>query len=290
MLKTYPSLFFCGLKRALLLAVCFGALQLASARQKWADILPEDLRATTSKTTPDADAEIIFSRHVLDSGTLHTRIENHIQAKIYTEQGVTQSSLFRIQTLGGQKAENIAARMVKPDGTFSELKPEDFRETKISSTRLTNVWQTSFAFPNLEPGDIVEYLWDDRLADEFFSVHGFSCQSEFPTREYRLTIEKNRADLDLVWLNCSKVERLPERRGGTVRDLPAFLAEPLMPPESQFRSRVVIVSSNPLIPPNLMSWDALGRDLSLQFRAKIHPDKTVRAKAAELIRGANSDH
>jgi hypothetical protein len=230
---------------ALMVSLVWSIIPEVAARIKWADISPEDLAATESKSSPGSDSEILFSRHLLDNSPSSTWTENHVQAKIYTPKGVELASIFNINYSKDYRVTNIAARLVKPDGRSSELTKQDFRETTLYKQGGYEFKRVSFAFPNLQPGDVIEYSWTEAIVDSFLSRYDFFCQAEVPTREYLLEVEGSRTDFDVMWFNCKPEKRDPKSHRIVFKNLPPFVEEPLMPPETEFRGWITILFSHP---------------------------------------------
>ncbi len=263
-----------------------------TAAVKWADVAPADLAATTSLTAPDADSEIIFSRHTLDSNHRSTWLKSHIQAKIYTEKGVELASLFTIDHEKKYKISNIAARVIKPDGTFVELSKNDFRETTLAKKRGGFIIErTAFVFPGLQPGDLIEYRWEQDIPDDYFNTLQLYCQAEVPTREYVLSLADTRTDSNVEFFNCPTAERVPKKKEVVIRNLPAWVAEPAMPAESEYRGWILVLFSHPFMryyKEAGSAWDLLGKHLGESFIFDTAPNKNIRAKAAELVAGATT--
>jgi hypothetical protein len=273
---------------ALMVSLVWSIIPEVAARIKWADISPEDLAATESKSSPGSDSEILFSRHLLDNSPSSTWTENHVQAKIYTPKGVELASIFNINYSKDYRVTNIAARLVKPDGRSSELTKQDFRETTLYKQGGYEFKRVSFAFPNLQPGDVIEYSWTEAIVDSFLSRYDFFCQAEVPTREYLLEVEGSRTDFDVMWFNCKPEKRDPKSHRIVFKNLPPFVEEPLMPPETEFRGWITILFSHPYMRfyKNDSAWKMIGDSLAEEYRLSSVPNKAVRAKAAELIAGA----
>lgn len=252
------------LRVSAILALLTGSASLVEARPHWEEVSAEDLAATESKSSPGADSEIIFSRHILDNSETATWTENHIQAKIYTQKGVEDAAIFSITFSKDYRASGIAARAIKPDGTSVELSAKDFRETTVYKRGGFEFKRTSFTFPNLQPGDLVEYRWVEHVIDAYFSRYTFVCQAEVPTREYSFNVEGSRTDFDLMWFNCPAVEREPKGKKIVIRNLPAFVEEPMMPPENEFRGWITIIFSHPYMRfyKNDSAWQMLGQNLA----------------------------
>lgn len=256
---------------------------------KWDPIDPADLAAKESKTSPGADAEMLFVRYQIDEDNFwDAETQYYVRAKIYTEKGVEDRGRLAITTIGDQKARDIVGRVIKPDGTIYELKKEDIFENTLWRSRYTKVKSTRLAFPNLAPGDVVEYKW--RLEGQMsLWSRWYFAQMEWPVREFQLRLKDLNGQTFIGWPNCANVEE--GRRGGynlTVRNLPAFEAEEFMPPEREFRSSVYLVKTAGMKDQD-KQWREIGRWFADEFATQTAVSGAIKDKATELIAGAASD-
>src|SRR5688500_11243926 len=120
----------------------------------WRPITPEEMQMKTPKVEADADAEAIFWEVRLDDKKLTKMSYSHyVRVKIFTERGRERFSKMDIPFTKGKKVENVAARVIKPDGTIIELKASDIFEREIARAGKAKVMAKSFAVPGIEPGD-----------------------------------------------------------------------------------------------------------------------------------------
>lgn len=273
---------------SILLLLLAAAAPSLLAKGDWADPDPADLAATASKDFPEADLEILFFHQNIDTSRGYTWNENHVQAKIYSAKGIERMSIFAIEHNTGFRARQLAGRLVKPDGTSFELAKDDFHETTVVKKGGAEILRTTFAFPNVQPGDIIEYRWHQPMPALFGSYHRFFCQAEVPTREYTFTVAAASSDFQVTWYNCWNVER--KDRQVVIRNLPPFVEEPYMPAETGFRGWIMILFDHPFLRyyGNNDSWDLIGNYLAEDFRFNTAPNKAVRAQAEALVAGLPS--
>src|SRR5687768_4295156 len=95
----------------------------------WKPVTPAELAMKTPSVEPNADAEAIFWDVWLDDKKSNKLSYDHyVRVKIFTERGREKFSKFDIPFFKGRKVENVAARVIKPDGTIIELQPSDIFE------------------------------------------------------------------------------------------------------------------------------------------------------------------
>jgi len=269
--------------RFLRLLIVFVGVAVASlgARPKWDPVSPADLAARDSTAAPGADSEILFSRHTL----LGDVTEDYVRAKVYTQHGVEKLSVLSIDHGWNGEISRLAARVLKANGTAIDLTKNDFHETIRWKHGDSTSKRTSFAFPNVEAGDIVEYRWEQEVPHWLYSYHRIFCQAEDVfTREFLFEIKDAELDFNVMWANCPQADYDPKARRVLIRNLPPFIPEPHMPAEAEYRGTVTVMFSHPLmrIYGDGAEWPTIGGAFARIFNNDIKSKKAVRAKAAEL--------
>jgi hypothetical protein len=149
----------------------------------WRPISPDDLAAKTPIVEPDADAEAIFwETRIDDSGSYDLAIKHYVRVKIFTERGREKYSKFDIPFIKGLKIKDLAARVIKADGSIVEIKKEDIFEREIIKANGLKVKAKSFAIPNIEPGVIVEYRYKENFSDSSARGMRLEFQRDIPVR------------------------------------------------------------------------------------------------------------
>ena len=142
-----------------LFVVCLGMLFPAAvfAGDEWRPVTPEELAAKTPVVEKDADAEAIFWEvRVDDSLPNELSLKNYIRVKIFTERGKESQSKVDIRYVGDTRVKDIAARVIKPDGTIVELKKEDvFERTIVKDQRRKSKGEIICSLRRVEPGAII---------------------------------------------------------------------------------------------------------------------------------------
>ena len=266
------------------------------AKPNWDPINPADLAAKDSLSSPGADAEILFSRCTLDTDTSEVfrdlLAQHYVRAKIYTGKGVEEQGKLNIEGGIGVKIEGISARVIKIDGTMIDLKKTDFMKSAVLKVGDIKVMRIAFAFPNLNPGDVVEYRWTERYDALLVLFHSFPifCQEKLPVREFRFAVESYPGDFSMLWLNCpgAELKRSGVEKVVTVRNLPPFEEEEAMPPERDYRAWVMIVGNNRSLE-NGEQWQQVSEIWDDEFHYSTKPSHSVKALASRLIAGVADD-
>src|SRR5215207_8243070 len=95
-----------------------GAVSAVAQDKDWRPISPADLAAKSPVVEADADAEAIFWEVRIDgSSDEDLSMRHYVRVKIFTERGREKYSKFDIPFTKSVKIKDLAARVVRPDGT-----------------------------------------------------------------------------------------------------------------------------------------------------------------------------
>ncbi len=297
----------CVLFLAFLLLV---SLQPVAAQDKeWRQVSPAELQMTTPKVEADADAEAIFWEvRIDDSSSEELSMRHYVRVKIFTERGRERFSKFDIPFTKGIKIKDIAARVIKPDGTIIELTPKDIFEREIVRANKIKIKAKSFAIPNIEPGVIVEYRYKEVIDDAGALGMELEFQKDIPVQTLAYYYKPyNKRDPDAQSYNFNDTRFVKNEKGYYLAqrtNVPAFREEPRMPPKDTVRPwmqlqgvriNITGVTSNSILfsikDPNNMAqyWASVaGEKVSLvQFMNKA--DKDIKKAATEITASATSD-
>src|SRR3989441_10093678 len=118
----------------------------------WRTIDPAELALKASTVEKDADAEASFWEVRIDDSNVEELVLKHyIRIKVFTERGRESQGKIDLTYLGSTKIKDIAARVIKPDGTVVELKKGDIFDRTIVKTSGVKYKSKSFALPGVEP-------------------------------------------------------------------------------------------------------------------------------------------
>ncbi len=258
---------------------------MAAKPPEWDPIPAADMGARDSALNPGTGAEILFSRQNLEEDEYGLESDNYVRAKIYTQGGIDEQSLLRIIYRKEATLRNLAARVVKPDGTAVELGKTDFHESTLAKEEgKEDLKQIAFAFPNLRPGDIVEYRWREEEGN--WVTFWAYCQERIPVREFKFTMDATNGAV-VSWQNCPEAESFGKdttKYGVIIRNLPAYTPEDYMPPEMDCRGwiRMLYRTRNESIE---QGWLNEGKSLADFVDQNTSPNGALRKKAEELTAG-----
>lgn len=139
---------------------------------EWAQEAPPDY--------PEANAVILFDRGELEVRTEVIKFSRHVRIKILTRAGVEEESEISIRYDSDDNFKDLKAQAITPDGKKHKVGRKD-RHVKTQGSREV----TSFAFPAVEEGCIVEYKYSytnnsyGSLEPWYFQSNLYTLQSEF---------------------------------------------------------------------------------------------------------------
>lgn len=273
------------------LSATFGLSELKAQDALWRTVSQAEIDMKTPLVEPDADAEAIFWEIRIDDKKANKLTYSHyVRVKIFTERGRERFSKMDIPFIKGRKIEDVAARVVKPDGSIIELKPEDIFEREIAKAGKRRVSAKSFAVPGIEPGVIVEYRYNELIKDDNASGERLVFQRDIPMERVSYYVRPyGKMSLTFNSYNMPDTRFIDDRNGfrvGTMTNVPAYKDEPYMPPDDEVRKwtylRYVTLGS-------LFQWNTLGGSWEFILKKLAKPNKEVKAKAEQLVAGAASD-
>jgi hypothetical protein len=263
----------------------------AQAQVEWRQVSQAELDMKTPKVEADADAEAIFWEVRLDDEKRKRMFYSHyVRVKIFTERGREKFSKFDIPFYKGRTIEDVAARVIKPDGATVELQPSDIFEREIIKSGKISVKAKSFAVPGIAPGVIVEYQYKETLKNDSASGERLIFQRDIPMQKITYYVRPYKdSSLNFDFQNMPRVKFVPNSEGfyvGMRENVPAFREEPQMPPDDEVKQWVLLSYDSAGYGFN---WSRLGNYWSQVFDEIIEPNKEIQQKARELTAGFRSD-
>jgi len=191
----------------------------------------------------DADAEVLFwDVRIDDSSFEELVLKNYVRIKVFTDRGKESQSKVDLPYAGSAKIKDIAARVIKADGTIVALKKEDIFDRTIVKASGLKVKAKSFALPGIEPGAIIEYRWQEVYPGGSASGLRLHFQREIPAREITYYL-KPYSGLIYNSFHMEEAKFVKDKEGFfkmTKTNMPAYREEPRMPPEDQVRAWVFL--------------------------------------------------
>ena len=287
--------------------VLFSSALTAAAQDKdWRPVSPEELSAKTPVVEADADAEAIFWEiRIDDSSESELSLRHYVRVKIFTERGREKYSKFDVPFTKDLRVKDLAARVIRADGSIVEIKKEDIFEREIVKASGIKVKAKSFAVPNIEPGVIVEYKYKEVIADGGARGMKLPFQRDIPIRNLSYFYKPyNSREPSYQNYNVKDVKFVKDQKGYYLAEktnVPAFREEPRMPPEDMVRPWMLLTGTGFNItsasafgitytiknPGNMASyWGAVSAENAplVKFMTKSNSD--VKKTAEEITAGA----
>lgn len=285
---------------------CLAFAGVAMAGDEWREVTPAELQMKTPKVEPDADAEAIFWEvRIDDSSDQGLSRSQYVRVKIFTERGRDKFSKFDIPFAKGIKIKDLAARVIKPDGTIVEIGKDDIFEREIIKTSGVKVKAKSFAVPNIEPGVIVEYRYKEVFAAGGAKGMHLQFQQDIPIQNLSYFYKPyNSREPVYQSYNFTDIKFVKDKGGFYVAartNIPALKEEPRMPPEDAVKpwmlltgARVSIIDASefsfsftikdPTDPGRY--WAAFGTDHAGLAKIMIKGSSDIKTAAAEITSGS----
>jgi hypothetical protein len=270
----------------------FGRRSVPAVDEQWRPVDPAELAQKTPIVEPDADAEALFwDIRIDDAGRNDLVLSNYIRIKIFTERGRDKQSKVSIQFLNGTKIKDVAARIIKPNGSITELANTDVVEqtvVKISGLKLRS---KNFVLPGIEPGAIIEYKWQEVILGAGANNMRLQFQREIPIQSvtYHIKPADWSSSFEIYPFNMPAPEFQKENDGFeyiTVTKLPAFHEEPFMPPEENVRSWALVKYHSDRRP--LLRYEEMAKDYNYYWQPSLKVDDDIKRKSAEIVAGATT--
>ncbi|HQU82582.1 MAG TPA: DUF3857 and transglutaminase domain-containing protein [Pyrinomonadaceae bacterium] len=259
----------------------------------WKPVTPAELQMKTPLVESDADAEAIFWEVRLDDKKAGKMTYKHyIRVKIFTERGREKFSKFDIPFMKGKKVEEVAARVIKADGTIVPLPQADIFEREIVTARKIKIKAKSFAIPGIEPGVIVEYQYKEIVKGDSAGGTRLIFQRDIPMQKVTYYVRPyENMTLTPKFYNMPNTNfvKSPDENGFsmlTASNVPALKEEPYMPPEDEVR-RWVLLSY--LSIGTIFQWNSYSNYYGSLFANVLEQDKEITRKAFEITANATSE-
>jgi hypothetical protein len=227
---------------AISIAAALFLATIASAQNKdkdWRPLDPADIAAKRPVVEPDADAEaLLWEVRIDDSDSEDLSMKHYVRVKIFTERGREQYSKFDVPFQKGLKIKDLAARVIRPDGSIVDVKKEDIFEREIVKANGIKVKAKSFAVPNIEPGVIVEYRYKEVYSGSGAMGRRLDLQQDIPVRNMSYFYKPYEGEPRYKVFNIIDTKFIKDKNGfylASRTNVPAFKQEPNMPPEDMVR-------------------------------------------------------
>src|SRR6266403_1673893 len=265
----------------------------------WADVTDAEKTMKSNPLDPGAGAVVLFKRgriEVLEKSSLFwtTRIQTYTRIKIFNDAG-RESANVSVDAPKEMRMSKIEGRTILPSGQIIPLDSSQvFRGRSFEAGRNYAILKTSFTFPSVEAGAIIEYQTEEYV-DWFFPPPWIFDTREVGTLEStlkvligpRLGMSQFPLETTVAKLSVSRNETVQGTQYDfAVKNLHPIRNEPYSVP---FRDQATMVLFTPRelafgneIYPLITRWDDVGKEVSQQYGNMEKSMKETRNKAKEL--------
>lgn len=257
--------------------------------KEWRPVTPAEMQLKASSVEPGADAEVIFWEVRVDDTDPSSLKEKHwIRVKIFTEKGREKYSKVDIPYAKNVSIKDIKARVIKADGTIVDLAKADIFDREIAKKDKIKVKAKSFAVPNIEPGVILEYKYQEVYESTWAHNMKMVFQHDVPIQKITYFF-KPAADTKYFLYNMDQkfVKDKDSYYRATLESVPALKEEAYMPPQDAVRSWLLLYYTSNLKETTADFWSHAGYDIAQNWEIKdtLKPGKEVKAAAAQITAG-----
>lgn len=286
-----PRPFFFRLSAAIITIAVIAAAAAAQSLKEtdWPNITPAEIAMKSPLVDPNADAEAIFWKiRIDDKKASSVSFDHHIRIKIFSERGREKYSKLDIPFTKRIKVENLAVRVIKPDGTIVNVPSSEIFTREILKASGIKVQAFSVAIPNAEVGSIIEYRYSEIIKNAGIQGAHLDFQKELPIQKLEYQIRPfNKRSLWTTSFNMDSISFVTGEDGFmrfSMSNVPALAEEPFMPPEDEVKRWAAVSYSGFSDPFGMLAfiWQRY-------FDGRTKPTGAIREKAAELTAGLSSN-
>ncbi len=280
-----------------LVAVILNSILLEGA--SWKKITPEEFALQESVVDSEYGAEILFSEATLeqqlsDNGTVG-RWRVYTRIKVFNQNGVEQLTKRELTYRKDYKISSIQGRTVKPDGRVIPLNKKDIFDQEVVKKGTTQLRAKRFAFPGLEPGDIVELQYNQDPGQSAWFVE-MEFQDWLPAQRVRRRL-KPLSEFGIGWRVATfqwDGRPLEQTSNGffdfEFKNMPAKEDEPFSVPNMHKGPIVLLYYFNTGTEPGMKNyWQSIAKNLNREGKKKLKPSKEIEAFVREHTKGLDSD-
>ncbi len=228
--------------RGALVMMAWLALAAPSAHAvDWPVLAPDALTLTTEPKAPGAPA--IYLLRQVDRDDENSVETNLLAVKILTEEGRSRADIQIPYDKSRESINSIEARTIRPDGSIVKFEGKIY-DTPLVKARGVRVMCKTFAFADVQVGTIIEYRYRRVLSSAFVYDSQWLLSDDLFTQHGVFTLRPSPLFAVLYsWpVGLPPGAEAPTRKNGRIlmdlHDVPAFVTEDYMPPESALKFRV----------------------------------------------------
>src|ERR1700726_929649 len=265
----------------------------------WAEVSDSEKGMKANPLDPGAGAVVLSKRgeiQVLEKQSLFwtTRIQTYTRIKIFNDAGREYANVS-VDAPKEVRMSKIEGRTILPSGQIMPLDPSQvFRGRSFEAGRNYGILKTSFSFPSVEAGAIIEYQTEEYV-DWFYPPPWIFDTNQVGTLDStlqvvigpRLGMAQFPLDTTVSKLSVSEKQTVQGTQFDfSVKNLHPIRREPYSVP---FRDQATMVLFTPRelafsgqVFPIITKWDDVGKEVSREFAEMEKSEKETKNKAKEL--------
>ncbi len=283
--------------------ILFAALLLhvsrAAAAFDWDPVTDAEKSMKSNPLDPGSGAVVLFKRgqmDVIEKSSLFwtTRIQIYVRMKVFNDAG-RDAGTISIDTNKFVRVTQIEGRTILPSGEIVPLDSSKiFRGKAYTEGKNFAILESSFTFPSVQPGAIIEYQIEEN-EDWFypppwiFDTRGVGTlqSSLLVTIGPRLAMAQFPLETNANKISISQSSSVKgSQYNFSVSNLRSVASEPYSLPYQDLATMIIFtprqLGFGGDVYPLITSWDDVGREISDEFTQMEKSEKEAKNKAKEL--------
>jgi hypothetical protein len=296
--------------RAASLLIIFATLSIhlsPAAASDWDPVTDAEKSMKANPLDPGAGAVVLFKRgqiDVVEKSSLFwtTRIQTYVRIKVFNDAGRDAGNVS-VEATKFVRISRIEGRTILPSGEIIPLDSSKvFRGTAYTEGKNFAILQSSFTFPSVQPGAIIEYQVEEN-EDWFYPSPWIFDTRELGTLQSslkvtigpRLSMAQFPLDTTTNKIAISRTQTvMGEQIDFSVKNLRPIVSEPFSLPYRDLAT-MILFTPNQLgfggdVYPLITKWDDVGKEVTEEMTNMEKSDKEVRNKAKELAEKLPDPH
>ena len=265
----------------------------------WDPVTEAEKSMKSNPLDPGAGAVVLFKRgqiDVIEKSSLFwtTRIQTYVRIKVFNDAGRNAGNVS-IDATKSVRISKIEGRTILPSGEIIPLDSSKvFRGKAYTEGKNFAILESSFTFPSVQPGAIIEYQVEEN-EDWFYPNPWIFDTRELGTLQSSLKVtigpRLNMAQFPLE-TTTSKISVsqnqtvLGSRIDFSVKNLRPILSEPFSLPYRDLATMIIFTPSQlgfgGDVYPLITKWDDVGKEVTEELTGMQKTDKEIKSKAKEL--------
>ena len=265
----------------------------------WDPVSDGEKTMKSNPLDPGAGAVVLFKRgqiDVLEKSSLFwtTRIQTYVRIKVFNDAGRDAGNVS-VEAPKFVRISRIEGRTILPSGEIIPLDPSKvFRGKAYTEGKNFAILASSFTFPSVQPGAIIEYQIEEN-EDWFYPSPWIFDTRELGTLQSSLKVtigprlDMAQFPLDTTTNKISVAQN--QTVNGTqfdfsVKNLRPILSEPFSLPYRDLATMIIFTPSRLAfggdVYPLITKWDDVGKEVTEEVANMEKTEKEMKSKAREL--------